>query len=487
MSPNELDDFLKRKEAEFDVPFREAYWEKAQELLQRERRHRPAAFWNARTLGLSGVVALLGGMAVWFALSTNPVSQPGQNNTANTNVAPTPYFESNDNAVVSNDNTNGSAATNNSQQTESTASASSHNYTNTSNHSSASVAGVANDPSSNVASESSAYQSQSNAVASNARRSSGSSNDVASNVSTNASASNVSVASSSRNSNSVVASNVRSTNAFANSTSYGETAATQMTLVRSLNKTRIHYRQVSTIPVFEDMTPNDPALMRFYGLYYNGDGAASRKIREFKNMGQFPQITWAAVGGVNVFNHLKEKSDSLNYVSTNPYVGVKFGLQWNPKMSVCVQPMIAQRGGVRLFDYNDPYTAADKAIAFRHLYYLQIPVTAGVQLSKRHNVSIGGGPAVLLATGTRLKNVDNDDIEGKYKFKQNDGFKRIDYFATAGYQFRVNKKWGFQASFKYGLTDITNDAHFGEAQNHQNLQASIGLTYQFYQEKLQLR
>ncbi|HZG00925.1 MAG TPA: outer membrane beta-barrel protein [Chitinophagales bacterium] len=492
MSPNELDDFLKRKEAEFDVPFREEYWDKAQALLQRERRHRPAAFWNARTLGLSGVVALLGGMAVWFALSTHPVSQPGTNNAANS-PAPTPYRESKDYAVVKTDNANNNAVATNDQQPESTSSNSSNdNYNTVSSNSSASVAGVATTTSTssvNGNANSSNRVSVNTGVANTTvnNRSANSNSAVTSSISINATANNNLNSGNNARSASAGATASASTRPSLNAPLNADASKTEMSLVRSLNKSRIHYRQVSTIPVFEDMTPNDPALMRFYGLYYNGSGAASRKIREFKNLGQYPQITWSAVGGVNVFNHLKEEDDSLNYVSTNPYLGVKFGLQWNPKMSVCIQPTLAQRGGVRLFDYHDAYTAANKAIAFRHLYYLQVPVTVGFQFSKRNNISFGGGPAVLLTTGTRLQNLETEDLEGKYKFKQSDGFKRIDYFATAGYQFRMNKKVGFQASFKYGLTDVTSDAHFGVKQNHHNLQASIGLTYQFYQEKLQLR
>lgn len=459
MSPNELDDLLRKKEAEFDVPFREEYWEKAQELLQRERRYRPAAFWNARTLGLAGAITLLSGMAVWYLLSTNPVSNTANNDTvAKTTVEPTPYFESRDNDVASTTNNVNVSAAENTNDENATVATSAITVTNvaSSNHNNSPLH---NNENSTTASTNTVVNSSSNRRSDNAA---GSNNNVS-------------------------RSSVRSTK-LSDVTSSDEMVRGELFALRALSHNRISYRQDNVIPVFENMTPNDPALLKFYGLYYNSVAAPSRKIREFKHGAQYPQITWAAAAGVSVFNHLKEHTDSLSYIATNPYLGVKFGYQWNPKWSLCVQPTLVQRGGVRLYDHFDTasFVPSGKVTAYRHLYYMQVPVMVGVNISKSHNFSFGGGASVLMTTGSRLQNVETQQVEGSYKLKQSDTFKRLDYFAAVGYQFRMNKKIGFQASFRYGLTDVTKNTGSALDRDHHNVQTSIGMTYQFYQEKLQL-
>src|SRR5690242_15546937 len=103
MSTNELDDLLRQKEAEFDIPFKEEYWKRAEALLDQKRRTR-FAFWNARNIGLVALMVMLSGMAGWYVIA-NQQSANTSNETSHQVVSPSakagPYFESNDDNGVS--------------------------------------------------------------------------------------------------------------------------------------------------------------------------------------------------------------------------------------------------------------------------------------------------------------------------------------------------------------------------------------------------
>ena len=56
---NEMDEFLREKEEQFHVPFKEEYWDKASAFLQQERGATTAGFLNLKNIFiLSGIFIL---------------------------------------------------------------------------------------------------------------------------------------------------------------------------------------------------------------------------------------------------------------------------------------------------------------------------------------------------------------------------------------------------------------------------------------------
>jgi hypothetical protein len=441
-SPNELDDFLRQKEAEFDLPFQEAYWKQAEAMLDAQRRNRFAAFWNMRNVGMALLIVALGGTAAWYA-ATNPTThQPNQPTVTHT-PKPTPFFESKSNAATSTNQVVSSAA-------------------------------VVNTNSNNTESNATGNTTNSTSIASRANAGSNNSHQAVQTSQTNFNRNNTTLTSATSQQNPI--------NASSSSMTTDMDTRAEFAAMKSRPVAGFVFRLAEPIPVFENMTPSDPALMRFYGLYTHDLGSTARKFREFKYAAQYPQMSWAVSGGVNVFNSFKVNADSPSFISTNPYIGVKFGVQWNPVWSVNIQPTLVQRGGVHMTD-TLVGTFSNIVTTHRHLYYLQLPVSVAAQLNKRNNVSFGAGPAVLLATGESVRQSEPNNSTS-YGLTGDNRFRRMDYFVTAGYQYRLNKKIGLQGSVRCGLTDVTKNPSFGQSIAHRNIQTSIGINYQFYSEKL---
>ena len=461
-SPNELDQFLRQKELEFEVPFDESYWEQARELIDRDRGHRRAAWWQNGNVRMAALALLMGSIAFWYAATMNSNQTDVATSTQNgvtEQTSPAPFME----------NESASAATGSG---ESSAAGITDNFFSTNSASTKPFDG----------------HSEKTEITNNRL-------DQATTAATATASGNVtSNASSSTNSNSVSKQSYTSANKNTDVKSSGKNVSHQGVSAASRDMIFIaqhkapnffSYRLPSAqIPVFEEMTPDDPSLVKLYGLYYKSQSSSSRKIRDFKRGAQYPQISIGAAAGVNVFNQIKHTTDTNIYVGVNPFIGGKVCYQWNPSMMVMVMPTLAQRGGVRWMETGDSNSTI--VPQHRHAYYLQLPAYFGLKVSKKNTLFAGGGASFLVGSGYELRNIETGKTEGSYKIGSGNAFNKIDYFASLAYHYRMNKRISFHAAFNYGFTDITvNNA--ANSDKHNNLQTSFGLTYQLYQNKVRLR
>lgn len=438
-SQNELDDFLRKKEQEFDLPFQEVYWQRAQELISKNRKTR--SFLWFRIMPFAALFILGGiGSYVYLASDENMTRDLSTNQSSDQRTEET-QIERSEMAtpIFSPDKTKAAKSTdplstNNVEVASSAATPNTFSPSrSTHNKSTASVSG---------------NQVASNDIAEKAQRA--------------------------------------MIKKKSDPSRLNESDNLTLTIpgLKRKDISALTYYQQHQIPVFETMTPSDPTLLKFYGLYYDkASGTAARKIRDIKNSAQYPQLTIAAVGGLNIFNQIKADTDTNQYVGVNPYIGSRIGLQWNSVMAVHFQPTLIQRGGINL---SIDIPNENKKHVYKHLYYVQAPVFVSFKMSKKNTVYAGAGISYRIGEGYKATVVDavTFNSTSTYTIYKGNLFTKADYFGTLGYLYRMNRKLSFQGSINYGMKPVlTNESKLETNPVNRNVHVGVGLSYYLHQQK----
>jgi hypothetical protein len=448
---NELDDFLRQKEEEFNVPYKEEYWDKASAFLNAER----GASSGRRTL--AGIALLSSAVIISIALIGYFVFNYNSNHKAETAVSAT--VSSSASKSISGNSGNNNATINGATST---------------NNNGATIANIT------PASVTGTIKTQ----ATNSGAVKPSSPQITSSVKTGSRAKHNSI---NPMSGRYVATQVVS-GGVENPDVTSRTGNTAMSPVNNQQSPYISSPFESQIPEFENMTINDKTIAVLYGLYYKSDGtAAYKKTHEVAHSAMFPQLGIALTGGANIFNSFRDNKNPYAYVSTNPFLGVKATYQWNSNWLAIAQLNGALRGGVNQQITELPSGSAPLAQTYsvRHLYYLQLPIMLGYQISKKNMVSAGVGISYLLSDGVQAKD-SSGRYEGSYKMENGNGFNKLDYFAALAYTYRLNRRFSFSINATYGFTDVTNTSYFDDAIKNYNHNISLGLAinYSLLQRKI---
>lgn len=105
--------------------------------------------------------------------------------------------------------------------------------------------------------------------------------------------------------------------------------------------------------------------------------------------------------------------------------------------------------------------------------YLDLSLDVRFNLYKRHSLGFGIAFSPLV---NHYK-----EIDGKKEFNA-DGFAEMDAAGLLNYQFALTEKVKFQATYRYGLFDLTDDKYFGTGEvDDRNHQVRLGLSYRLLQ------
>jgi len=449
---NEFDDFLRNKEEEFNVPFREEYWEQAAAYIQASRVSTWTKFFRSPLFWAGTLAVLIGGATTLYFLnkpadlnvsSDQYVSeQPITHNTAKSGTAD--HIK---------DNVAGSAEDVNSQ-----------NEANPNDHKSGNATtGIISTSENNE---------------SNRTQSINTSNPPKKTIELKATSS-------------TTKSNIQSTSQAIQNTGSDiiSTRSENVYLTSIAGKLNPVFANsgIPSLPVYEHMTIEDNTIPVFYGLPYIGksQGSTSRKIREFNRGGMFPQFTLSVCGGLNVFNTLKDRNDTSGFINSNPYLGIRTSYQFNTKWIATAQLNAIQRGGMN--QRIQPTENIQDDILIRQFYALQLPVSVGYFLNKKHSISIGVAPMYALATSQSTFDQTTGETGNNIKIRNADELNRLDVQALIAYSYRLNKKINLNASYQHGFIDVTKSNVFTNELNHYNNFLSIGISYNMMQEKVRRR
>lgn len=441
---NEFDDFLRSKEEEFHIPFKDEYWEQASALLEANR---TGGFWTSffrkpTRWGSGLAVLVLGGALLFYygnksqntspAIERNTTSENSIANIQNPQSVHEPNLQSSEESIPASKN--------------------SINL----------IEEIGDKPKASASGNSDTYRT------------------IGSIKSTISSTENIH--------------NKKNTNSIINSISDVKLNTTIVSYnLLPLSTLSTKYSKyfpasgIPAIPVFEEMTINDKTIPVYYGLPYQSKvpGSSSRKIREFSRGGLYPQLTLALSGGIHVFNTLKETKDTNGFISTNPYLGVKASYQINTDWIFSAQLLAIQRGGINQQIINQEDATQNQV--YRQLYAVQVPLAAGYHLNKKNAVHLGIAPMINVASSYSSYDANTGDYTKSLQFTSTKGFSLADVQLSAGYSYRLNKKINFCANYYFGLVDITKPNTFSNDLVHRNYFASIGMNYKLLQKKVSLR
>lgn len=153
------------------------------------------------------------------------------------------------------------------------------------------------------------------------------------------------------------------------------------------------------------------------------------------------------------------------------YAGVSAKYHFKPRMYLYSGLILNQRNAISSSEVN----AEGKTRTLNNATYLDIPIHFGYRMAARHNVSFGMTFSPLVLSSSTI--AANADAKG---VKQNNtaGLANFDVAGTINYNFNLTQRLDFDATFRYGLFDITDDSYFGTGLiDDRNHQFRIGLSY----------
>lgn len=133
-------------------------------------------------------------------------------------------------------------------------------------------------------------------------------------------------------------------------------------------------------------------------------------------------------------------------------------------------------------DYAFGIETHTTTIAPQSLHSLEMPLLLSVPIAGRHRLQLGLDLNYLLDVYSEVQEVREDAFgvqsgsdEMAWGYRQ--GFRRLDVGMQAGYRFGLSRRMQVGLDVRYGLRDLTDDAFFESATPHRNVQARLVWEY----------
>jgi hypothetical protein len=197
-----------------------------------------------------------------------------------------------------------------------------------------------------------------------------------------------------------------------------------------------------------------------------------------------------------MFNLLAGVSDSRgfegNTVSTSRigfgyFGGFRLAYKLDKNWFVGAQPLLYSRGAVNTsietektaYDFGaneDEFIVKNKALLFAEL-----PVSIGYRI-QRHQISIGAGFEYLLNVKSDVKAFGTSEYTSN-QWGYTEGFNRFGTVAMFNYAFNVYNEFWLTMMVQKGFTDLTKEDYFTTNSKDRNFNLRIGVQYQFSNQK----
>ena len=197
-----------------------------------------------------------------------------------------------------------------------------------------------------------------------------------------------------------------------------------------------------------------------------------------------------------MFNLLAGVSDSRgfegNTVATSRigfgyFGGFRLAYKLDKNWFVGVQPLMYSRGAVNTsvqtektaYDFGsnaDEFIVKNKALLFA-----EMPISIGYRI-QRHQISIGAGFEYLVNVKSDVKDFGTNDFSSN-QWGYTDGFNRFGTIAKFNYAFNVYNELWLTMMVQKGFTDLTKADYFTTNSIDKNFNLRIGVQYQFNNQK----
>lgn len=167
--------------------------------------------------------------------------------------------------------------------------------------------------------------------------------------------------------------------------------------------------------------------------------------------------------------------------------GIRLGYKLDKNWFVGVQPLIYSRGAINTsiqtektaYDFgasSDEFIVKNKALLFG-----EIPVSIGYRI-QRHQISVGAGFEYLINVKSDVKEFGTSDYTPN-QWGYTDGFNRFGTMAIFNYAFNVYNEFWLTMMVQKGFTDFTKSDYFTTNSKDENFNLRIGVQYQFNNQK----
>ncbi len=195
---------------------------------------------------------------------------------------------------------------------------------------------------------------------------------------------------------------------------------------------------------------------------------------------------FSLLGGVSDSRGFEGNTASNSRIGFGYFGGLKVAYKIDKNWFVAAQPLIYSIGAINTsvqtekmaYDFGgeaDEFIVKNKALLFAEL-----PVSIGYRV-QRHQISLGAGLEYLVNVKSDVKEFGTTN----YTINQwgyTDGFNRTGAIAMFNYSYNVFNEFWLSMMVQKGFTDMTQANYFTTNSKDKNLNLRIGIQYQFGQQ-----
>ena len=193
------------------------------------------------------------------------------------------------------------------------------------------------------------------------------------------------------------------------------------------------------------------------------------------------------VAGLDVATHFANDA-GMNGLVYNPFGGVGITYNLNNRVGFSGSVNYMTRNGVNRkasstsTSYGFGFQSEIFSVKPVQLHYLSVPLSVNYQLGNRHTFSVGLEVSALLNVKSFVTIEDQDNFEttlreSRREFGYVDGFGTVDVQTHVGYYFGIASWLQLGVLYRQGLMDITDDAYFNYESTDRNSRLSVLLKY----------
>ncbi len=176
----------------------------------------------------------------------------------------------------------------------------------------------------------------------------------------------------------------------------------------------------------------------------------------------------------------------LNSLNFQPIVGIGYGYRVHPKWYLRAQlaySSIQNPGAIfqqtqNYYDYQK--WQSNTKITTNRLHYGSVQFAVNCAINKQWNAAFGLMSSIKLTGSNTILDTDiYEQVQERKETGYVSGFKRFNYGATAALDRRINQRVSLGFQYILGLTDVSDDAVFGEKTKQSNSQLNLIISYRF--------
>lgn len=204
--------------------------------------------------------------------------------------------------------------------------------------------------------------------------------------------------------------------------------------------------------------------------------AENEKSIDFSELPNSKKMEFGANAGFVGANSLENNLGSRNRIGLGAYLGLNMQYHIKPRLFLYTAAILNTRYGL-----GSKSQSADPSISVypSQLIYLDIPMHVGYRFGARHGLSFGMTFSPLITAINEDRHLEDYGANPTTSISK-EGFANFDVAGSINYNLTLTKRIDFNAAFRFGLFDVTDDSYFRtDLIDDRNHQLRLGINYRF--------